>query len=170
MEKWELWLKSEKALEKDINAYVRRKVITSVSSPVYVSGHLAKANSNLKFAYKIVETFNDYYDWSIAANYYAVYHSALSLCASKGYETKSHMATLAVLIRHFYPKHVGAEELDLLSRFKLGEGEIMDLVRLKKYREDASYSISQPYGKSMVLDLHEKASSFVRKAELILKN
>ncbi|MFH0798416.1 MAG: hypothetical protein V1906_03325 [Candidatus Woesearchaeota archaeon] len=170
MDKFHIWLKSEVALDKDIKLYMTKEVITSVRNNLMVDGHLIKAKRNLEFASKIVNILKDYYDWSVVADYYAVYHSALSLCASKGYATHSHMATIALLIKHFYPRHIEIDDLNLISNHNLVESEMMGMIKLKDCREDATYSISQSYEVDTLDDLHDKATHFVGKVEAILKN
>ncbi len=170
MDKFHIWLKSEAALDKDIKLYMKNKVITPVRNNLFINGHLIKAKRNLRFASKIMDILKDYYDWSVAADYYAVYHSALSLCASKGYATHSHMATIALLIKHFYPRHIEIDDLNLISNHNLVESEMLDMMKLKDCREDAAYSISHSYEMDMLKDLHDTATNFVDKVETILKN
>lgn len=167
-EPWEIWLTNRKAAERTIQAYVRRGVIREGATEIEMRGHLHKAKRNLHFSRRIVDEVKDFYEWAIVSYYYSVYQAALALCASKGYTTKSHTATIALLIAFFYPDHLTKEEVKNIVQ-GLGEEDIRELVELKNYREDATYSISVEYEQKLAEELGDKAIDFVNKAEEILK-
>lgn len=167
-EKWKVWIKNEKLVNKDFKNYLKRKTIREEATEIEIKGHLSKAKRNLRFARKIIDELKDFHEWSIIAYYYAVYQASLALCASKGYKTKRHLATICVLIKFFYPKHITKEDLKTITKTMVLEEDIKEFVELKNYREDATYSISIEYEKSLAENLGEKAIDFVNKAEKII--
>lgn len=168
-EKWEIWINDKRKLEMDFDNYLRKKVIRKEATKLEVEGHLNKAKRNLRFARRIIDDFKDYYEWAIVAYYYAVYQAALSLCAGKGLKTKSHLATIAILIKFYYPSHINNEDLKTIANIAFEEKDIQEFVELKNYREDAAYSISINYEKDLAEGLGGKAIDFVNKTERILE-
>lgn len=167
---WELWAENSELLESDFNNYLKKKIIRKESTKLEIDGHLNKAKRNLRFAKRIIEDFKDYYEWSIVSYYYAVYQAALALCANKGLKTKKHIATIMILIKYYYPKHINKEDLQTITKMvALEEKDIKEFVELKSYREDAAYSISINYEKSLADTLGNNAIDFVNKAERIIK-
>jgi uncharacterized protein (UPF0332 family) len=162
--KWEQWLENPNILKKDFTGYVQRKVIRKGATKIEVQGHLRKAKRNLLFSRKVIDEFKDFYEWTFISYYYAVYHSALALVALQGYKTKSHLATISILIKNYFPTHLTVKDLQILGR-----EDIREFVELKDRREDASYSISISYEKQLAEDLAEKAIDFVSKAEQIIE-
>lgn len=170
MKKWELWLENSNVLDKDFNSYLKDKIIRKEATKLEVEGHLNKAKRNLRFAKRIIDEFKDYYDWAIIAYYYAIYQAALSLCANKGLKTKRHIATILILIKFYYPKHINKSDLKAISEsVSIEEQDIKEFVSLKDYREDAAYSISVNYERNLAENLGSKAVDFVNKAERIIK-
>lgn len=168
MEKWQTWMKNEKILDKDFENYKRKKIIREGATITEVFGHISKAKRNLQFSRKVIDELKEFYEWPIVSYYYAVYQSALALCALKNYKTKKHLATIAILIKYFYPKHLSKEDLQMITNTMMEEEDIKELVELKNQREDATYSISIKYEKELVEKLGKKAISFVNKAERII--
>lgn len=168
-EKWEIWLKDAAVLDKDIEFYLKKKIVRKGATDIEIEGHLSKAKRNLHFARKIIDELKDFYEWAIVAYYYAVYQAALTLCALKGYKTKKHLATIGILIKFYYPKHVNEEDLKTVANTIMAEEDIKEFVKLKDYREDATYSISVEYEKDLAESLGEKAIDFVNKVERIIK-
>ena len=166
---WMLWSENRKLLEDDFKEYSRKRIIRTKATKMEIKGHLDKAKRNLRFARKIIDDFKDYYEWALVAYYYAVYHAALSLCANKGLKTKRHLATIMILIKFYYPRHLTEKDLKMLANAVFEEKDIKEFVDLKKYREDASYSISVNYEKNLAESLGSKAIDFVNKAERILE-
>ena len=90
------------------------------------------------------------------------------MCANIGYKTKSHIATISILIKFYYPEHISAEDLKTVAA--IGEEDIREFVELKDYREDATYSISLEYEKSLAEKLGSNAIDFVNKVEMIIRS
>lgn len=134
-----------------------------------MNGHLSKAKRNLNFSRRVIDDLKDFYEWSIVSYYYSVYQAALALCALKGYKTKSHIATISILIKFFYPEHISKEDLKTVAKTMMAEEDIKEFVELKNYREDATYSISVEYERELAENLGEKAIDFVNKAERIIE-
>lgn len=168
-QKWELWIKNSNILEKDFNNYLKRETIRKGATKIEVEGHLNKAKRNLRFSRSIIDHLKDFYEWSIVSYYYSVYQAALALCATKGYKTKSHIATISILIKFFYPLHISEEDLKTIAKTIMAEDDIREFVELKNYREDATYSISVEYEKGLAENIGEKAIEFVNKVEQIIR-
>ncbi len=168
-QKWELWIKNRNILEKDIKNYLKRETIRGGATKIEVEGHLNKAKRNLRFSRRILDDLKDFYEWSIISYYYSVYQAALALCAMKGYKTKSHIATISILIKFFYPQHISEDDLKTVAKTIMVEEDIREFAELKNYREDATYSISVEYERVLEESLGEKAIEFVNKVERIIK-
>ena len=151
-----------------MKTYVAREVIQQGATKIEQHGHLHKAKRNLHFSRRIIDDVKDFHEWAIVSYYYSVYQAALALCASKGYKTKSHTATIALLIMLFYPERLTKEDVHAVAK-GIQEEDIRELVELKKYREDATYSISIEYEQKLAEELGETAIAFVNKAEQMLK-
>lgn len=168
-QKWEVWVKNRAVLDKDFKNYLRRETIREGATKIEVEGHLNKAKRNLQFSRGVLDDLNDFYEWSIVGYYYAVYQAGLALCALKGYKTKSHIATISLLIKFFYPQHLSEEDLKTVAKTIMAEEDIREFVELKNYREDATYSISVGYERGLAENLGEKAIEFVNKVEKIIR-
>ena len=168
-EKWEIWIKERNVLEKDFKNYLRRETIRGGATKIEVEGHLNKAKRILQFSRGVLDDLKEFYEWSIVGYYYAVYQAGLALCALKGYKTKSHIATISILIQFFYPQHLSEEDLKTVAKTIMVEEDIREFVELKNYREDATYSISVDYEKNLAESLGEKAIEFVNKVERIIR-
>ena len=168
-QKWEVWVKNRAVLDKDVKNYLRRETIREGATKIEVEGHLNKAKRNLQFSRGVLDDLNDFYEWSIVGYYYAVYQAGLALCALKGYKTKSHIATISLLIKFFYPQHLSEEDLKTVAKTIMAEEDIREFVELKNYREDATYSISIEYERGLAENLGEKAIEFVNKVEKIIR-
>ncbi len=168
-QKWEVWVKNRAVLDKDFKNYLRRETIREGATKIEVEGHLNKAKRNLQFSRGVLDDLNDFYEWSIVGYYYAVYQAGLALCALKGYKTKSHIATISLLIKFFYPQHLSEEDLKTVAKTIMAEEDIREFVELKNYREDATYSISVEYERGLAENLGEKAIEFVNKVEKIIR-
>ncbi len=168
-QKWEIWVQNRNALEKEFKNYLKRKTIREGATQIEVEGHLNKAKRNLRFSRNVLDDLKDFYEWSIVGYYYAVYQAGLALCALKGYKTKSHIATISILIKFFYPQHLSEEDLKTVVKTIMAEEDIREFVELKNYREDATYSISVEYERGLAENLGEKAIDFVNKVEKIIR-
>jgi len=155
-------------LSRKISGYESERIISRTGRDEFeVAGHIAKAEHNLEFVKDNMRL--GYFDWCITGCYYAVYHAALSLIASKGYASKSHDATVCLLIREFYRHGIAHEDVVLINRFFLDYQDLVFYVQSKNRREKASYSSSLCFDKSEVGELRLKAILFVNKAKEILK-
>ena len=155
-------------LGRKISEYESERIISRTGRDEFeMAGHMAKAERNLKFVKDNMGL--GYFDWCITGCYYAVYHAALSLIISKGYYSKSHDATVCLLIREFYRHGVTHEDILLINKFFLDYQDLVFYVQSKNRREKASYSSSFYFDKSEVDELRLKAILFVNKAREILK-
>lgn len=168
-QKWEIWVKSRNALEREFKNYLKRETIREGATKIEVEGHLNKAKRNLRFARATLDDLRDFYEWSIVGYYYAVYQAGLALCALKGYKTKSHIATIAILIKFFYPQHLSEKDLKTVAKTIMVDEDIREFIELKNYREDATYSISVDYERNLAESLGEKTIEFVNKVERIIR-
>jgi len=132
-----------------------------------IEGHLLKSKHNLNFVKDCIRL--NYYDWAITGCYYACYHVALALILTKGYSSKSHLATLCVLIKEFYKKELNKEDIELLSNF-LNYQDVLFYVESKNKRENATYSTKTKFEKKDVEQLRIKATMFVSKINSIINN
>ena len=163
-QKWEVWIRNRDILEKDFKIYLKKEMIRLGATKIEVEGHLYKAKRNLLFSRSIIDDLKDFYEWSLVSYYYSVYQAALALCANKGYKTKSHIATISILIKYYYPQHLSEKDLKTIV-----EKDIREFVELKDYREDATYSISVEYERKLAESIGQKAIDFVNKAEKIIR-
>ena len=88
---------------------------------------------------------------------------------SKGYITKSHDATLCILIKEFYKKGINFEDIELINNFFLDYQDILFYVQSKKKREEATYSTKLLFDRNTVEGLRLKAILFIDKAKTILR-
>ncbi|MBD3303916.1 DNA-binding protein [Candidatus Woesearchaeota archaeon] len=130
-----------------------------------IKGHLLKADHNLRFIAEVQA--KDFPDWAITGCYYACYHAALALIQTKGYTSKSHLATMCILIKEFYKNELTEEDIALLSKF-LDYKDILFYVEAKNKREDAAYSTKTLFDKKEVKKLRIQAVLFVNKIKNIL--
>ena len=130
-QKWEIWVKNKYALEKDFKHYLKRETIREGATIIEVEGHLNKAKKNLRFSRATLDDLEDFHEWSIVGYYYAMYQGGLALCALKGYKTKSHIATIAILIKFFYPQQISEEDLKTVAKTIMAEEDIKEFVELK---------------------------------------
>ena len=130
-QKWEIWVQNRNALEKEFNNYLKRKTIREGATKIEVEGHLNKAKRNLRFSRSVLDDLKDFYEWSIVGYYYAVYQAGLALCALKGYKTKSHIATISILIKFFYPQHISEEDLKTVAKTSMAKEDIQEFVEFQ---------------------------------------
>ena len=142
--------------------FLNQQVLRETSpDPYLVQGHMQKSRHNLSFTFAQLET--EFQDWAVTGAYYAMYHAALALLASKGVSTKSHNATLYALVKHFtLPK----KHLTHLSTAYLTYQELLLYAGAKNAREKATYEtqIEQTNAKQ----LHLQAAAFVSAAQELL--
>ena len=160
-----LLVKNKKFLDKKINFYIKKKILTNTTSRYEIQGHIEKSRHNLSFLNEITKNYND---WSLVVCYYAIYHSALALILSKNFHSKNHDATICVLIKEFYNKELTKEDIDLLNMFNLQD--ILFYVDAKNKREEANYSTKIKFEPDEIKKIKIKTILFVNKAEAILKH
>lgn len=131
-----------------------------------IKGHMEKAGHNLRFVSDVLKL--GYTDWAITGCYYAIYQAALALLLKKGFFSKSHEATLCVLIRHYYRKELSKGDIELFNDAYLDSQDIMFYVESKSEREKASYSTAIHFNAESVNALRVKAMLFVRKCASVL--
>jgi len=130
-----------------------------------IKGHIMKAENNLRFVAEI--TKKRFFDWALNGCYYTCYHAALALIQTKGYTSKSHLATLCVIIHEFYKKELTKEDVETLYNF-LGYEDILFYVEAKNKRENATYSTKLLFEGKDIEKLRIKAILFVNKIKNIL--
>lgn len=153
-------------VENKIEYYIQKKALfLHEKSRKEIEGHMQKAMHNLEFIPEIPSKFGD---WKLVVCYYASYHMALALALNKGYSSKSHDATLCVLIRHYF-KVISADEIKLLNEIWLDNEDILFYAQSKNEREKASYSTRILFENSKIGEIKLKTIMFVNKAREILK-
>ena len=115
------------------------------------------------------------YDWVIIVSYYSMYASALSALARRGFKSKSHAATIAVLELNYVNqqnkngKSLGKEDIYKLAKaYTLSEQLIIKLMETKTKREIAQYDATSRITKEMAKIALSDADEFITKIEEIL--
>ena len=153
-------------LEKQINIFHKVGKIKSIESNIELSrSHLEKAKHNIKF-YKLNKGNMDYQDWQVVVLYYALYQSCLALLTNRGYSSKSHEATIFLLIKEYF---ISKSEAELINNLELNRDEAQMYTQLKKDRHDASYSTQTRFTKELINNYEREVIKFINKTELILK-
>ena len=62
--RWEQWIDNSTTLEKDFSGYIQKKVIRKGATTTEVQGHLTKAKRNLLFSRRVIDEFQDFYEWT----------------------------------------------------------------------------------------------------------
>lgn len=178
---WKIWLENKKECKSWNNFYLKKSILRKQS--LKVEDYLRKALHNLDFAnwvYKkheseIKSLFGEqrFFDWVIVIYYYAIYHAALTLIASKNLFSKSHLATLNALILHFYhEKKIEKEDVEIVVESiskALEKEDIENIVETKELRERASYGASYEFEESLVEVAKANAIKFIEKVRHILE-
>jgi uncharacterized protein (UPF0332 family) len=155
-------LEDKEYLETRIKSY---DGLINLGSKAEVKGHIEKSRHNISFIKSISIEFND---WKLIVCYYAAYHAALAMIASKGLSSKNHDATLCLIIKHFYNSGLSKADIELLNM--LDSQDLLFYVESKQKREDAQYSTKIKYETKDIDKIHIKTLLFVNKAEEIIKN
>lgn len=150
-------------LKQKIKKYEEDKLISPTRAKFEVKGHLEKARHNLEFVREIHQEYND---WKLIVCYYAAYHAALALTTAKGQVSKSHDATLCLLIMHYYDSGLTRSDIELLNM--LDAKDLFFYVESKQRREDAQYSTKIKYDTHDVEKIRLKIIAFISKSEAIL--
>ena len=113
-----------------------------------------------------------FFDWVLVIYYYAVYHAALALITSEGFQSKSHMATLNLLILKFYhEKKLDRKDVEVIAEKipkALEKEDIEIITESKKLRERASYGVSYDFERSLVKNSKKDVINFIQKVKNIL--
>lgn len=175
---WRIWIKDKKECRLWLENYIKRGVLKKAERETQL--YIKKADHNLNFALWLTEkhkneipvVFGDdtFYDWIISMYYYAVYHAALSLLSSKGYESRGHSATLCFLISVFYHKQkmLDVEDVQIVAD-SLKEDDIEIVGVSKELREKANYNVHEQFEKQLAENVKEDTITFVNKAKILLK-
>ena len=136
-------------------------------------GHIKKADHNLIVMSDLNKLEHD--DWVVIAAYYAMYHSASSLLAKIGLESKEHVTT-AVVLEYFFGKQLGKELIKKFNELKQKKDKIEDIIigekyinyfwKVKRARETVQYGIYMTYKKTNTLV--NNAREFVTKIKLVI--
>lgn len=156
-------LKDKNFLEERIKAHIKKKTLIKSSSTGEIKGHMAKAEHNLEFLNEIKSKYND---WAFVVCYYASYQAALALMLTKGYSSKSHDATLCILVKYFYSRELSEADIKLLNSFDAAD--ILFYVQSKEKREKASYSTMIIFDQKELNEIKIKTTLFVNRAKSIL--
>ncbi|MBU2639068.1 MAG: DNA-binding protein [Nanoarchaeota archaeon] len=160
-------LSDKELVEKKIESYIRKKALyLREKDKREIEGHISKAMHNLEFIQEISSKFGD---WKLVVCYYASYHMALALALDKGYSSKSHDATLCILIKHYF-KVISADEIRMLNEVWLDNEDLLFYAQSKNEREKASYSTRIIFDNANIEEIKLKTVLFVNKAKEILKD
>ena len=161
-------LSSSEEVEKKIENYIRDETLVRQNvDDSEIQGHIEKAKHNLNFVGDILK--QKYTDWALVGCYYACYHIALALIMKKGFSSKSHDATLTVIIKEYYKKEIDENDIALINQSFLTSHDIMFYVQSKTEREKASYSSKIVFDIKIVNEIMLKTRLFVNKALEIIK-
>ncbi len=174
---WKRWLADSRLCKKWFDGYVERGVLRK--SRLGKELYLEKARHNLDFANWVKEKHKDelpelfgeerFYDWTVNAYYYAIYHAALALISVEGFSSKSHAATLCAVIWFFCHKRKMLEKKDIeLIRESIDREDIEKITITKGLRERASYDVSVSFELVLVEKARENAVGFLSKVKEIL--
>lgn len=154
-------------LNSKIDEFLRQEIL--IKQPIIleeIKGHITKAEHNLIFVKDNIKL--GHFDWCINGCYYASYHIVLALIMTRGYTSKSHLATLCVLIKEFYRKGIDREDLELIDSLFIDYQDLTFYVESKNKRELATYSTQRAYDKKLVENLRIKALIFIDKVKQII--
>ena len=159
-------LGSRKELDKLVKFFIKKGVLFENRFDEFeLKGHLEKAKHNLRF---VSDNFKlGYLDWVITGCYYSVYHSVLGLILSKGYFSKNHDASLAILIEKFYENFVN--DFSFVNMLFIDYSDVCFYVQSRNKRELSSYSSSFVLSRKEVKEIIERSIKFVNKVEEILE-
>lgn len=137
------------------------------------SGHSSKADHNLIVMTDLNGLKHE--DWVVISAYYAMYHSALSLLAKIGLESKDH-ATTAAILEYFFGEQINKELIEKFNELKerkdkieaitIDEKYIDYLWKIKRARETVQYGISISYKETDAV--MGNAREFASKIKLVI--
>lgn len=137
-------------------------------------GHIDKADHNLIVMTDLNKLGHS--DWVVVVAYYSMYHSATSILAKMGLDSKDHATTVAVL-EYFFGRKIEKSLLEKFNelkekkedaeRIKIEEKYIDFLWKTKKKRETVQYGIETEYNETdLIID---NTREFVTKIKLLLE-
>lgn len=154
----DLLLKSSEAAKRKVEEFINENSAFKLeTNEEEVKGHIQKAEHNIKFVESVKESFGD---WAVVGCYYTIYHAALALIMKKGYASKSHDATLCILIKEYHI-NLTDDELKMINQIYLTNEDILFYAKSKKERHKASYS-------SKILFTLEEIEKMIAKTRIIL--
>ena|SRR3989344_5468740 len=166
-EELNLIISNKEALNKRIDGYIKGKTLAKIPpGEAEIAGHIQKAEHNLEFVKDNLKL--RYLDWAITGSYYAVYQAVLALINFKGYSSKSHDASLCVLIKEYLGEILDAQEILMLNHIFLEYNDIQIYVQSKEKRENASYSTNYLFEQKEVEKIRQDAIRFVNRAKDII--
>src|SRR3989338_8612727 len=137
-------------------------------------GHISKADHNLIVMTDLNKLVHS--DWVVIVAYYSMYHSATSILAKIGLDSKDHATTAAVL-EYFFGEKIEKsllerfnelkEKKDKLETIKIEEKYINYLWKTKKTREAVQYGVATTYKETRTI--MDNARGFVTKIKLLLE-
>ena len=150
--------------------------------PMKPERYMSKATHNMDFSNWLLKKHKDeipelfgketFYDWVITGYYYAIYHSAMALIATKRLSSKSNSATLAAVILHFYhEKKIEKKDVEIIAGIAqnyIDEKDIETVVDSKSMRERASYGVGYEFDEALVNTAKSNASRFIEKVQILL--
>ncbi|HDP73811.1 MAG TPA: hypothetical protein ENN46_02535 [Candidatus Woesearchaeota archaeon] len=158
-------LGSRQELERKIEEFKNAGVVKIMPPDINaVKGHIAKAVSNIRFVDSISKEFSD---WAVVGCYYCLYHAALALIIRKGFFSKSHDATLCLLMLEYY-RDLSEDDLALVNFAFLTKEDILFYVKAKNKREEASYSAKTRFGWSDINTIFTNTRLFLNKAKKLI--
>lgn len=134
------------------------------TNPELVNAHLEKAKHNLKFFQKN-QNNTEFNDWLITILYYSLYQTALALLTHKNFKSKNHSATLIFLIKHYSELE---QEIKTLQELSIKKEDAILYTKLKKDRQDASYTTVTMFSKEKIKNYKIKVIDFINKAQEII--
>ena len=178
---WTAWVEDKKECLKWNRLYLKKGMLRRGS--LKPRNYLKKSLHNLDFAnwiydkhkYEIKDFFEgeSFFDWVIVIYYYAVYHGALALLASKNLSSKSHMATLNALILNFYHENeIEKKDVEVVADSiskSLEKEDIKIFAGSKDLRERVSYGAGYNFEESLVKSSKKDVISFIEKVRSILE-
>jgi uncharacterized protein (UPF0332 family) len=161
------YYEDKKLLKLDLDKYFDQNLLRKESfAKTLIFAHLEKAKHNLRFVNKN-QTEEEFNDWTIVGLYYAAYHAALALVASKGYISKNHEATLLFIIKEY---QIDKKEIELIEDMALTKTDAEFYAALKEKRTQASYSTNTLFRTEKVKEYHNRTIEFINKVEEILES
>lgn len=174
-------INNKKYCEKVFKHYLKLKVLKKALKPSFQK-NVNKSISNLEFGNFILDEHNfsikkklpgkHFYDWCIIIYYYSIYHITLALLEKLGYESKSHIATLATIALFYYHKDnlLKREDIEfIINKINLEKEELDLVLKAKNMRERACYGTDKIFELSMAKRLQEQTADFVNRIRSLLE-